>query len=495
VECRHHPRCPGCELLPLSYPEQLARKAARLTRALDRYPHLALKPTDPIRGSPFTSEYRHRLKLPVHVTPRHVSIGLYDDRHRVLDTPDCPVLVPALRDALPPLLERLRRQPDVHSVDLRWSRATGDLAVVLASASGELSGGERAARDLRRAVPGLASVAVSRADRERKRVLGSRPRVVAGARSIEEVVGDTRYRLHPGAFFQVDPRQAEVVHTLVREAVGGAGSVLDLYAGVGAYGLMLAAGARRVVMVEEVREAADGARAAAPAHVEVVAGKVEDTPWDDARYDVAILNPARRGADPAVLERVARCAERVVMVSCGPETLARDLDCLAAHGLFAERVAPVDLFPQTPEVETVVSLRRGPPLARWPAGRGYATGPWRARPSGATGKPERVVALVLGTVRPRGTIDGARWERIGTVAGHSLLRMHVRSVSRALSTLAARGHPTAGRDARTARFFAEKAGLVRPFVHVERDTDGTEVPLHGDLAEAIEQLGGIRHAR
>jgi len=337
---------------------------------------------------------------------------------------------------------------------------------------------------------------VSRADRERKRVLGSRPRVVAGAKAIEEAVGDTRYRLHPGAFFQVDPRQAEVVHTLVREAVGDARSVLDLYAGVGAYGLMLADRARRVLMVEEVREAADGARAAAPAHVEIVAGRVEDVRFDDERFDVAILNPARRGADPAVLARVARCAERVVMVSCGPETLARDLDCLAAHGLFAEAIAPVDLFPQTPEVETVVSLRRGPPLERWPAGRGWASGPWRGGPSGAVGRPQRIVALVLGNVRPRGTLDGgARWERIGTVAGHSLLRIEVRSLSRALSTLAARGHPTAGRDPRTARFFAEKGGLVRPFVHVERDVDGTEAALHGDLAEAIAQLGGVRPSR
>jgi hypothetical protein len=284
------------------------------------------------------------------------------------------------------------------------------------------------------------------------------------------------------------------VHELVREAVGDARTVLDLYAGVGAYGLMLGGRARRVVMVEEVTEAAEGARAAAPDHVEVVAGRVEDVPFDRESFDVAILNPARRGADPAVLARVARCAARMVMVSCGPETLARDLDCLAAHGLLVERIAPVDLFPQTPEVETVVTLRRGKPLVSWPVGRGAATGPWLGRPSGGIGRPVRIVALVLGNVRTR-TLDGGKVERIGTVAGHSLLRIDVRSVSRSLATLAARGHPTAGRDPKTARFFAEKAGLVRPFVHVERDADGTETPLHGDLLEAVEQLGGLQRPR
>jgi 23S rRNA (uracil1939-C5)-methyltransferase len=474
------------------YPEQLARKAERLARALGRYPHLELPRPAPVRGSEHTADYRHRLKLPVHVGRDRVSIGLYDANHRVLDTPDCPVLVPALRDALPPLLAQLRRQPDVHSVDLRWSRATCELALVLAVASGQLAGGAKAARDLRRAVPGLASVAVSRADPERKRVLGAAPNVLAGAQGLEESVGDTRYQLHPGAFFQVDPRQAEVVHTLVRESVGNAKVVLDLYAGVGAYGLMLAPHVKRVVLVEEVASAVAAARAAAPSHVEVVHGRVEDVPFDRERFDVAILNPARRGADPDVLRRVAAHVDRMVMVSCGPETLARDLDCLAAHGLRVEHIAPVDLFPQTAEVETVVALRRGPPLRSWRAGRGEATGPWLGRPSGAVGRPARIVALVLGSTRPRGTFDGGRYEKIGTVAGHSLLRIETRSFSRALATLASRGHPTVGRDPRTARFFSEKGGLVRPFVHVERDAEGADAPLHGDLAEAIEQLGGLR---
>ena len=253
---------------------------------------------------------------------------------------------------------------------------------------------------------------------------------------------------------------------------------------------MLAPGRKRVVLVEEVTQAASGARAVAPPNVEVIASKVEDAVFE-GRFDVAVINPARRGSDPGSLARLAGLTDSLVYVSCGPETLARDLDCLAAHGLRADRIVPVDLFPQTPEVEAVVHLRRGPRVERWKTEGGWARGPWTQGPSGAPGKPTRVVALLIGQVRPQGTFDGGKFERFGTVAGHSLVRFELRTtVSRALSTLRAWGHPVAGQDTKTAGFFAEKAGLVRPFVHVERDAEGATAPLHGDLVEAIAALGG-----
>lgn len=490
MDCRHHPTCPGCPLARTPYPAQLEAKRDRLVRALARYPHLGLPTVEAIVPAVRDEGYRHRLKLPVRVSDRHVSIGLYDGRHQVLDTPDCPVLHPSLRAALPPLLDWMRGKSGIHSVDLRVSAATGEHLLVLACQGGELPGGAHAARELRRRIPTLAGVAVSRADPEAKRVMGRAPRPLVGASSIVEKIGTTAYHLHPGAFFQVDPLQAERIHALVHEMVGPARTVLDLYAGVGAYGLMLAPGRERVLLVEEVTQAAAGARAVAPPNVEVIASKVEDVAFQ-GRFDVAVINPARRGSDPASLERLAGLTDSLVYVSCGPETLARDLDCLATHGLRADRIVPVDLFPQTPEVEAVVHLSRGPKLERWKGEGGWARGPWRATPSGATGKPARVTALLIGAVRPQGSFDGGRFERIGTVAGHSLVRFELRTtVSRALSTLRAWGHPVAGQDPKTAGFFAEKAGLVRPFVHVDRDTDGAVAPLHGDLAEAIEQLGG-----
>jgi 23S rRNA (uracil1939-C5)-methyltransferase len=494
IDCRHHPsrggRCPGCALLDRPYAEQLARKRQRLVDALARYPHLALPPVEDIVPAGWTAGYRHRLKLPVRVGRDHVAVGLYGRDHEVLDTPDCPVLTPELRAVLAEVIGWLRGKDGVHSVDLRVSRATGRAMVVFACRGGELPGGPRAARALLQRVPALASVAVSLADREGKRVMGAAPKVLAGDGAIDEAIAGTRYRLYPGAFFQVDPRQAERIHDLVRAMVGDAPRVLDLYAGVGAYGLMLAAGREKVLLVEEVPQAADAARAVAPPNVEVLAAKVEGVDLA-GRWDAAVLNPARRGSDPRTLQALARLVPRAVYVSCGPETLARDLDALAAFGLRARRIVPVDLFPQTPEVETVVELIRGPTLTRWQGGA--VQGPWTKGPSGATGKPREALVLAIGRTHDRGTIDTGRYERIGEVATHSLLRVTLQgSLPRALARLARLGHPVAGADPRTAGFFSEKAGLLRPFVHVTADERTRDVPLHGDLAEALERLGGVQ---
>lgn len=487
MDCPHHPTCPGCPLADLDRERQLAVKRDRLADAMARYPHLDLPEVPEVRPALRQEGYRHRLKLPVHVGKR-VAIGLYErGGERVLDTPACPVLVPALRDALDVLREILVGHHEVHSVDLRISDATGQLQLVLAAADGKLKDGASVRRALRERLPALASVAVSTADPARRRVMGRRPTLIEGDPEIEEAIGTTRYRLHPGAFFQVDPANAAQLHAIVEAYVGDAHRVLDLYAGVGAYALALAEG-REILAVEEVAPAASAAKAMAPPQVTVLQKRVEDVRLDRP-VDVAILNPARRGSDPGVLASVAKVAERVVYVSCGPETLARDLDILAYHGLRVADWTAIDLFPQTPEVETIVHLVRGRVARTWHVPGGRAGSPWADKPSGALGRPSEILALVIGDPGPSGHIRGGRFRREAIVATHALVRIQLDAPLHVpLVALAHRGHPTAGHDPRTAKFFAAKAGLLRPFVHVTRAGEARSA-LHGDLAQALVALG------
>jgi 23S rRNA (uracil1939-C5)-methyltransferase len=491
MHCAHHPRCPGCPLLPLAVPDQLAAKRRRLSEALSAYPHLPDAP--PVRAAVRQDSYRHRLKLPLH-HGRSVSMGLVDRRTgAVLHTPDCPVLAEGLRRAMEPLLAWLEGKRSVHSVDLRVSEATGELQLVLACRAGRFPGGKGGARELLRSVPGLVSVAVSEADPLGKRVMGRHPQMVAGAPEIEERIGETSYVLFPGAFFQADPLNAVQIHELVRDGVGDAARVADLYAGVGAYARMLAPTTQRVFAVEEVPQAVRAARSGAPAHLEVVAAKVEDVVLSE-RFDAVVVNPARRGCEPEALIAMARCTDRMVMVSCGPESLARDLDVLAAHGLRVAGMAAVDLFPQTAEVETVVKLERGEPLLRWPVKGGFAQGPWHGEPSGAVGRPEEVMVLFVGRP-PQRLPNGARMQVMEQVAGHTLARLSLSSsMEGVLDSLAHRGHMVAGIEPKTRRFFREKAGLVRPFVHVLR-AGRAVAPLHGDLEVVLEQLRAHRAPR
>lgn len=490
MKCPHQASCPGCPLGDRPYEAQLAAKSSRLRRAAALFEHLP--EPEPVVPSRWTEGYRHRLKLPLHIGKKDVAIGLYAKgrSRRILHTPDCPVLAPELRRALPPILKWLRGKRAVHSLDLRVSRATGELQAVFASAGGDLPGGPRGARALLRDVDGLASIAVSTADKARKRVMGSRPRVIAGKAALEEAIGDTRYDVLPGAFFQADPRQAAVLHKLVRKAVGDATTVLDLYSGVGAYGLMLAEGRGKVVMVEEVRQAAEAARRRAPRNVEVQASRVEDMKVR-GRFDVAILNPARRGSDPKSLEHISTLTRKLVYVSCGPETLVRDLDVLAAHGLRTTSLVPIDLFPQTPEVETVAVLEKGETRRTWPVPGGSAQSPVPTGTSGARGRPALAWVLLIGRVRA-GSVPSARFKPLAEVATHTLVELQVRApMDKVLRDLAKRGLRAAGADGKTRAFFAEKAGLQRPFVHVAK-AGRAQVPLHGDLALALLALGAPR---
>ena len=282
------------------------------------------------------------------------------------------------------------------------------------------------------------------------------------------------------------------IHDLVRRLVGPAKRVADLYAGVGAYGRMLAPTAKRVFMVEEVPQAARAALHQAPPQVEAVTARVEDVALRE-RFDAAVLNPARRGCEPAALAAIARCTDRLVMVSCGPESLARDLDVLAAHGLRVQELHAVDLFPQTAEVETVALLVRGPARVTWAVEGGKAGGPWLGRPSGAVGTPTEAVVMAIGDAS-RVRLPGAEVKRHTTIAGHSLLTLQLDGpLEPALAALRRAGHPIVGEDPKTRRFFAEKGLLVRPFVHVSR-AGLARAPLHGDLRTTLELLSADRPA-
>jgi 23S rRNA (uracil1939-C5)-methyltransferase len=467
MECPYS-RCPGCSLKARAYSEQLDLKKLRIIEAFQRYPQLALMAPD-VQPAVRTEGYRHRLKLPVFHTKNGPMVGLSDPKTRqVLNTPDCPVLEPRLKAALAQVQRWLKGRKEVSSVDLRVSNATGEIQALFSCVAGRLD--MRAAKELLQ--QGIASISVSTADPEGRKVMGSRPKLLLGKATIEEQIGPTRYQLHPGAFFQVDPQNASWIHNQLSWLLKGRKRILDLYSGVGAYARRLALEGAEVVAVESVYAAVASARQDAPASLTVLQGDAADIQKLGA-FDAVILNPAREGATPEVLARVARLGAGVAYVSCSPENLARDLDILAAFGLRVRWMGALDLFPQTPEVETVVWLTPGAKLVGWSVVGGRAKGPWEDGISGAIGRESRVLALVLGQRHPG--------RLLRTVAGHSLVEVD------RLSAL--KGWKIAGSDPATAAFFAEKAGLVRPFLHV-LEAGGVKAPLHGDLVWALDILDG-----
>jgi 23S rRNA (uracil1939-C5)-methyltransferase len=143
--------------------------------------------------------------------------------------------------------------------------------------------------------------------------------------------------------------------------------VLDLYCGVGGISLYLAQSARSVTGVEyseaAVRDAEANAKMNGIRNCTFIQGDVaallEELQEEGERFDLVVLNPPRKGCDGTILKRLVHLApSRLIYVSCSPEPLARDLAQLTGYGYVVDRVQPVDMFPQTPHVETVALLHR-----------------------------------------------------------------------------------------------------------------------------------------
>jgi 23S rRNA (uracil1939-C5)-methyltransferase len=214
--------------------------------------------------------------------------------------------------------------------------------------------------------------------------------LVWGEAQIIEQVAGAGYRVSADSFFQSNPPQAGRMVELVTDWAGVAptDTVLDLYSGVGAFLLPLARSARHAIGVEESEAAVQDARVNARAwrlrNVTVherrverfVARLVERTspPFPPLRArrggdssegskagqtrgevpDIVVIDPPRRGCGPIVAALVAKLRpRRIILVSCHPATLARDLKSLAEHGYPCRRLQPIDIFPQTWHVEAV----------------------------------------------------------------------------------------------------------------------------------------------
>ncbi|HXV21965.1 MAG TPA: 23S rRNA (uracil(1939)-C(5))-methyltransferase RlmD, partial [Desulfuromonadales bacterium] len=216
-------------------------------------------------------------------------------------------------------------------------------------------------------VPEVVSVQQNVNPSEGNAIFGRETLRILGTPDLLDMVGNIRLRIAPASFFQVNNEQAARIYALVRQwaQLSRQEVALDLYCGIGGIALHLAADAGRVIGIESVEEAVrnakENARMNGLANCTFLAGDaaelIEDLVSQVQPGSVAVLNPPRSGCERQVLEAVAGLQPRtLIYVSCAPETLARDLDILAVLGYRTAEVQPVDMFPQTPHVESVARL-------------------------------------------------------------------------------------------------------------------------------------------
>jgi 23S rRNA (uracil1939-C5)-methyltransferase len=195
---------------------------------------------------------------------------------------------------------------------------------------------------------------------------GATVRKVAGQGFIDEMILDTAFRVPASTFLQIHARAADVLGRHVLDGAGSPAEVVELYGGVGGFGLALARRGARVTVVEADPDAvACGSEAALRAGLAAARFVTRDVlaflagSEGASAPDLLIADPPRTGFARGVAEAIGRLApRRIALVSCDPATLARDIAGLVKQGYALDRVSPFDLFPQTAHVEAVAWLSR-----------------------------------------------------------------------------------------------------------------------------------------
>ena len=366
-------KCGGCPLLALPYPRQTAEKQQRLQKLLGGF-----APVAPLRTMAEPWHYRNKAIASFATQQGKLVCGLYaEGTHKVLPSADCLLQNEVLNRTLAAVQDAARacrytafdedkRTGLLRHVVLRCSRK-GQVLVTLVTPGPELPGSRNFCAALRKKAPWVVSIVQNINPTLSSAVLGNREKTLYGPGFVLDTLCGLQFAISSRSFYQVNPRQTEVLYRAALDAakLTGKETVVDAYCGIGTIGLCAAPHAGQVIGVERnpaaVKDAAANARHNKLSNAKFVCA--DATEWMTAAADeglhpdVVFLDPPRAGSTPECITAVAKMApRRVVYVSCDPETLARDVAIFARHGYKAKGFTPVDLFPQTRHVETVVLL-------------------------------------------------------------------------------------------------------------------------------------------
>ena len=387
-EYRVEPRCPiarkcgGCQIQEMSYEAQLAFKEKKVQSNLERIGKIP--PSEyqmcTIIGMEEPYNYRNKAQYPVGLDKDgRIIMGFYAGRtHSIIPCENCDIgdrINSEILAIVKSHMEEYNIQPYdeethkgvVRHVLIRRGFTTNQVMVCIVVNGSELKGATKLVERLK-AIDGMTSISININKEKTNVIMGKTVIDLYGEGYIEDYIGDVKFRISPLSFYQVNPVQTKELYGKALEFAGltGEETVWDMYCGVGTISLFLAKAARKVYGVEIVPEAIEDARKNAKINnidnAEFFVGKAEEVvPKMYKEYglgaDVVVVDPPRKGCDEKLLETmIAMSPEKIVYVSCDSATLARDLEYLKAHGYGVKKVQPVDMFPHSVHVETVVLL-------------------------------------------------------------------------------------------------------------------------------------------
>ena len=374
--------CGGCVYRHVTYEHEKEIKYNFVRSSFDKV-GLADVTVLPVTGTEKVRGYRNKGQYPVCNTKNGMRSGFYASKtHNIVPVDDCAIQNPAFA-AITRMVCELCDRYGISAYDentgrgllrhiyLRAAEATGEVMLCLVLNGKELPRETEICDAIEKRFPEISGIIVNINTENTNVVLGKQYRILRGKGYIEDELCGLRFRISPESFYQVNREGAELLYSLAARAAGldGTQTLVDLYCGTGTIGLSMARDAKTLVGIEIVEGAVECARQNAEYNGISNAGFYCGDAGDAAiilectggkRPDVVVIDPPRKGSTRELVECLSDLGvPRVVYVSCDPTTLARDCVWFRERGYEIGEVQPVDMFPRTGHVESVVCLTRG----------------------------------------------------------------------------------------------------------------------------------------
>ncbi len=376
--CPVYKKCSGCQLMNMTYEEQLRFKQIKVERLMGKLcrPELIVGMDDPVG-------YRYKVTAVYDFKGGKSLCGVYQSATGgVIDVKSCAADNPKADSIARQILKTANAmkislwssyggQGFLRYAMIRIAKGTGEIMCVIGGTDNDFPSKKHFTAELMKKCPEITSLVftVCKPDRIAP---GTKYETLHGKDYIEDIICGKKFRISPKSFAQINPVQTEKLYSLAIKyaALTGKETVIDAYCGIGTLSLIAADKARTVYGCEinraAINDAVINAKLNKAENVKFICADsgefLEEFTEEKLRADVVIMDPARAGADRRFLSNLVKIApKRIVYVSCNPETQSRDVFFLIKNGYKIKKLSPVDMFPFTSHVETVVLLSHKKP--------------------------------------------------------------------------------------------------------------------------------------
>ncbi|MCA9765802.1 MAG: 23S rRNA (uracil(1939)-C(5))-methyltransferase RlmD [Carnobacterium sp.] len=365
----------------MHYPAQLSFKKQQIKNVMKRIAKVSDVKILDTKGMTEPWGYRNKASVPVRKIGEKLTTGFFrKNSHDLIAMENFYIQDPKIDQAIIKVRDIMRtynvkpynekdNTGNLRHIIVRRGYYTGEMMIVLVTRTAKLFPASKIIPDITEALPEVVSIVQNVNPTRTNTILGEEAIVLFGEDKYTDTLLGKTYEISHRSFYQVNPTQTEKLYTVILDFADltGEETVIDAYSGIGTITLTLADNAKHVYGIESIEPAVENARAnAALNNVENVtfeAGLAEEVmvEWSKQgrKADLVVVDPPRKGLEEAFIDAVIEIAPaKMIYVSCNPATLARDVALLIEGGYTAEKIQPVDLFPQTSHVESVTLLTK-----------------------------------------------------------------------------------------------------------------------------------------